>query len=253
MFLYILNMHKENMIKIGIATGVERIKQHLKTYNNLIDLEESFIITSKDDSTIKILEKQLLEDYCEFKVVSNKFKGLDGSTELRDIKILDSVLKDIEYKAKKFKIKEIDIKKGISINLHKKIAVKRKRRLSYKFIDQGYSAVINNFINKLNNNKEKIRDFKMVRYEATMLTKFTITFTEDVDWWRELEVMTTSYHHDSLSNICVIHFTVKHDTNKIDLLFDFKFLRDAPQGTLEHEEMCLYNAVINYAKLNNIV
>nr|KEH99698.1 hypothetical protein Z952_p0020 [Clostridium botulinum C/D str. BKT75002]KEI05176.1 hypothetical protein Z954_0020 [Clostridium botulinum C/D str. BKT2873] len=84
-------MNKENMIKIGIATGVERIKQHLRTYEELIDLDGSFIITAKDDNTIRILEKQLLEDYCEFEIISNKFKGLDGSTELRKIEILDNL------------------------------------------------------------------------------------------------------------------------------------------------------------------
>ncbi|EES90311.1 conserved hypothetical protein, partial [Clostridium phage D-1873] len=63
MFLYILNMDKEKMIKIGIATSIERIKQHLRTYNNLIDLEESYIVRAKDDNTIRILERQFLNDY----------------------------------------------------------------------------------------------------------------------------------------------------------------------------------------------
>ncbi|MCD3297383.1 hypothetical protein G8T67_11270, partial [Clostridium botulinum C/D] len=149
MFLYILNMNKENMIKIGIATGVERIKQHLRTYEELIDLDGSFIITAKDDNTIRILEKQLLEDYCEFEIISNKFKGLDGSTELRKIEILDNLLDDIQYKSNKFPYKNIQIKKGIVISINKHKQLQKVKRRTSKLIS----------IEKHENNKIIIKEF----------------------------------------------------------------------------------------------
>ncbi|WP_039230498.1 hypothetical protein [Clostridium haemolyticum] len=134
MFLYILNMDKEKMIKIGIATSIERIKQHLRTYNNLIDLEESYIVTAKDDNTIRMLERQFLNDYKEFAIDNIKFSNLDGATELRRIEILKDILEDIQYKSNKLKLKDIKIKKGIIIEN------KTQSRSN----------------NKVNNNKKKI-------------------------------------------------------------------------------------------------
>ncbi|WP_039260068.1 hypothetical protein, partial [Clostridium botulinum] len=115
MFLYILNMDKEKMIKIGIATGIERIKQHLRTYNGLIDLKESYVVTAKEDNTIRMLERQFLNDYKEFAIDNIKFSNLDGATELRKIQILTDILDDIQYKSSKLKLKDIKIKKGIII------------------------------------------------------------------------------------------------------------------------------------------
>nr|KEH96435.1 hypothetical protein Z953_p0007 [Clostridium botulinum D str. 16868] len=78
-------MDKEKMIKIGIATGIERVKQHLRTYNGLIDLKESYVVTAKEDNTIRMLERQFLNDYKEFAIDNIKFSNLDVVTELRKI------------------------------------------------------------------------------------------------------------------------------------------------------------------------
>lgn len=118
MFLYILNMNKVNMFKIGIASNINRIKQHLNTYNGSINLKESYIVNAKNDKTIKDLERQLLNDYTEYKITNNKYEHLDGASELRNISILDNVLEDIQYKANKLIHKEIKMTKGVIIKDH---------------------------------------------------------------------------------------------------------------------------------------
>lgn len=113
MFLYLLNMEKANMFKVGIATNFSRIKQHLNTYKDLIDLKKSYMINAKDNSTIILFEKQILEDYKEYKITEKLFKNKDGYTELLKINVLDSVLEDINYKKDKFPNKKIKIVKNI--------------------------------------------------------------------------------------------------------------------------------------------
>lgn len=112
MFLYVLKIPRYKAIKIGIATSPNRIKQHINTYEE-IDLKGSYIVKAKSDSTIKYLEKQLLEDYYEFKINNKELKNKDGYTELRDISILNNIIEDIEYKSKRFNDKKIQIEKGI--------------------------------------------------------------------------------------------------------------------------------------------
>lgn len=112
MFLYILNIPKFDAIKIGIASSYNRIRQHMNTYKG-INLKESYIVKAKSDSTIKYLEKQLLEDYYEFKINNKELKNKDGYTELRDVSILNNIIEDIEYKSERFDDKKIQIEKGI--------------------------------------------------------------------------------------------------------------------------------------------
>ena len=119
MFLYLLNMEKSDMFKVGIATDFSRIKQHMSTYKGLINLKKSYIINAKEDSTIKLFEKQILEDYKDFKIDEEIFEGKDGHTELLDIKVLDDVLDDVKYKKNKFSSKEIQIIKNIIIKNEK--------------------------------------------------------------------------------------------------------------------------------------
>lgn len=114
MFLYILKLPKYNCIKIGVAKSHARIKQHINTYGG-IDLDESYIVHAISDDTIRHLEKQLLEDYVDRKIVVDKLMHKDGYTELRSKDILEDIVKDIGDKSIKFENKGITIKKGIYI------------------------------------------------------------------------------------------------------------------------------------------
>ncbi|MCD3252386.1 hypothetical protein [Clostridium botulinum] len=258
MFLYILNMNKENMIKIGIATGVERIKQHLRTYEELIDLDGSFIITAKDDNTIRILEKQLLEDYCEFEIISNKFKGLDGSTELRKIEILDNLLDDIQYKSNKFPYKNIQIKKGIVISINKHKHLQKVKRRTSKLISiekhENDKIIITEFINNLINDKNNINSFTILTPSIGSAEKIQIIFNEDCDWWIPIEKLTSSYNRNNSECICIINFRVRYfkDKKRLILYFNIKNLEQTSELTLEKDIKTLYENIIKITKECNI-
>lgn len=111
MFLYLLKFKNKELMKIGIAKNYGRIETLKNVYNDIaIDFDNSKIVTAKNKRDIVVLEKQLLQDYCDH-LICNDFVGRDGHTELRDVSIFDLVVRDIEEKAFKFPSKEFTIQK----------------------------------------------------------------------------------------------------------------------------------------------
>lgn len=187
MFLYVLKIPRYKAIKIGIATSQNRIKQHINTYEE-IDLKESYIIKAKLDSTIKQLEKQLLEDYCDFQIEDKELKNKDGYTELRNICVIDDLIEDIEHKSNRFKDKEIEIIKGVNIKKQKERKEnnkeyenliskqnKQNENLLNLFIEYIKSIKIN--ILKINKNNEFIKEmwFKFEENEKDKINNIFIS------------------------------------------------------------------------------
>ncbi|EQC1535498.1 hypothetical protein ACY1J9_001329 [Clostridium botulinum] len=187
MFLYVLKIPRYNAIKIGIATSQNRIKQHINTYEE-IDLKESYIIKAKLNSTIKQLEKQLLEDYCDFQINDKELRNKDGYTELRNICIVNDLIEDIEYKSKRFKDKEIEVIKGVDVKKQKERKEndkehealiskqnKQNENLLNQFIDYIKSIKINIF--KINKNNELINElwFKFEEKEKDKINNIFIS------------------------------------------------------------------------------
>lgn len=115
MFLYILKLSKYNCIKIGVASNNNRIVKHIENYKD-VDLGNSYKVTSSDENTLKILEKQILNDYIDFSKYIPSLYQVDGYTEIRDICILEDLISDIKYKKNRFPKKELKIIKGIRID-----------------------------------------------------------------------------------------------------------------------------------------
>lgn len=184
MFLYVLSIPRYKAIKIGIATNHNRIKQHLNTYKE-INLKESYIIKAKLNSTIKQLEKQLLEDYCDFKIDNEELKNRDGYTELRNINILNNVIEDIKYKSKRFEDKGIEIAKGIKT---KKSLVKKNNNKLNEETDAIIKDYNLNNINKFCNYVTKYSAF-IVSYKYFYNQISNIIFKIPKNKFKEIEMI----------------------------------------------------------------
>lgn len=157
LYLYILKFKKMNIIKIGIAKNFNRIRQHQSTYGDIIvDLQESYRVTAKNKADIKLLEKQLLEDYNEYKVNVSRLNMRDGYTELREDMVLKMILEDITYKAQRFPNKSIKIEKGISIPKQKTNMIKKDwKAISQKTQDENKTR-IDNWLTRIKKHKANI-------------------------------------------------------------------------------------------------
>lgn len=165
MFLYILKITKYNCIKIGIASSVNRIYSHLRTYEE-IDLKKSYVVFAKEDRTIRQLEKQILNDYYEYKIFNEELKKKDGYSELRTDETIKDILQDIKYKANKLKNKEIKLVKGIDLNSFEKPKYKTIQNETRKYVDLTQNAIHNEnsfaeFIDLIDRNKDMIIEYSM--------------------------------------------------------------------------------------------
>lgn len=217
MFLYVLKIPRYKAIKIGIATSQNRIKQHINTYEE-INLKESYIIKAKLDNTIKQLEKQLLEDYCDFKIEDKELKNKDGYTELRDIGILNNIIEDIQYKSKRFKDKEIEIIKGVKT---KKSLVKRDNdKLNEKadVIIKDYNLnSVTKFCNYITKYSEFIIDYKYFYNQIS-----NIIFKIPKNKFKELEMISFKLPTGGCSLTTTISIKEENDfiIEKIKLYYD---------------------------------
>jgi hypothetical protein len=189
MFLYILKLPKYNCIKIGVAKNYSRIKQHLNTYEE-INLEESYVVHATNGDTIRQLEKQLLEDYIEYKIENERLMDKDGYTELRKEEILNDVLEDIRYKANKFQNKGINIIEGIEVKKDEKKKKETNIKTTKKYIQKSLSKRENlvkdidisnrNFIYKENNYMipETMIFYPMFRCEYKNIPYFEYKFLD---------------------------------------------------------------------------
>lgn len=99
-YLYILPFKDKNHFKIGISSkNYTRIKHLDKLYS--VNLDKSLIITAGKNSTIKILETELLTIFPKADI----YKNTEGRTEIRDIKYLNECIDYIKQKHKNLKIK----------------------------------------------------------------------------------------------------------------------------------------------------
>lgn len=160
MFLYILDIAKYNCIKIGIASSIARVESHIRTYEE-IDLENSYIVNAKDDRTIRQLEKQLLNDYFEYKIINKDLEDKDGYSELRERHIIDDALEDINYKANKFNNKEIEIIKGIRLDKYEKPVYTNISSITKQYLNDENNSINNEnvvakLVDFLSRNKDNI-------------------------------------------------------------------------------------------------
>lgn len=94
--LYLLPLKNKLAFKIGITNhhDLRRISLLARKYD--INLDESYVISSKTNRTCIILEKQLLSDYSNFKY----FDSIHGSIEFIEYRKLNDVINDIRFKAR---------------------------------------------------------------------------------------------------------------------------------------------------------
>lgn len=97
--LYVLRFTNPDMMKIGIASSMARIISLKRTYKEFtLDLSRSLIFESHDEKVIKRLENQLLYDTAEYRLEDESIKGCDGYTEIRDVKVWNTVVEEIHRK-----------------------------------------------------------------------------------------------------------------------------------------------------------
>ncbi len=200
MILYILKFEEIKAIKIGIATTTQRIYNLKKIYENIeANLEESYIVSTNNKSDIKLLEKQLLGDYCDHKYMDELINGLDGHTEFLNINILEKLIEDIEYKSERFPEKNIQIKKGIQIcnnlktlNLNPKIKTNKKVNL---YPEETKVDVHSSYLTILSKYKNEIVEINYDKYQCLYLKISNI----DIDEWSMLRSMPLPAYLSKLS------------------------------------------------------
>lgn len=116
-FLYILRFKNEPIIKVGISSNNDfsRVRQLARVYD--IDLQASLVVRSTNERTIKAFEDTIKTDYSTFGIdeqYQQKYQGLDGHTELRHLRALDSIMEDIQHKQRKEWL-NIEVTHGIKI------------------------------------------------------------------------------------------------------------------------------------------
>ncbi len=113
--LYVLKLKDSSAFKVGITNSInfdipDRVKNLHKIYN--FDLTESYLIEMKSEKLCRTLEKQLHNDYKEFRHIFES--KTDGHTEFLKIDCFEDVLIDIKHK-ERLKHLGIVISKGIEI------------------------------------------------------------------------------------------------------------------------------------------
>lgn len=218
MFLYILQLTKYNCIKIGVAKNHNRIKQHIKTYGE-IGLEDSYIIHAMNGDTIRQLEKQLLEDYVDYKITNKNLMCKDGYTELREVIILNDVLRDIEYKSKKFENKEIKVIKGIE--------------LSNKTHDLKKEIINNETIQKITEETINIDELLLFRSKLSLVQNniIDILVSDIVIGVNEYELNISDYASMLNTDTSNIYRDIKKSIMEYNLSNDTILLRD---GTIRY-------------------
>lgn len=199
MFLYLLKFQKREVMKIGIAKNIKRIEHLRNVYNDLIlDIENSKMVIGNNDSDIKLLEKQLLQDYCDFLVLDD-LSGRDGYTELRNGEIFDLVIRDVNDKITKFPSKKLELLDLIIPDKLPKTTIKKDPEASRKIATENlkndrldsreYSLISIKFFEK---NKYNIIDvkfdnhgfieFKFINQDLNMDFKYlNVTFPTNCD------------------------------------------------------------------------
>lgn len=113
--LYILKFKNDaNFFKIGITTNLlNRINQIDNAVENDIDFDNSLVYTSKKDSDIRLLEKNLLRITEPYKMEVFLRSKIIGKTEFREIGclniVLDFIALQVDYGVEFKKFESIDI------------------------------------------------------------------------------------------------------------------------------------------------
>ena len=123
--LYVLKFRDLPLIKIGKSKSLgRRINRFRKIYGEEFDLLHSYAVGCHSAAKIHALENELLANTIEFGMPEeylDKFKNLDGSTEIRNESCLQLVLKLIRSKVRitgEFLIyTSISLEKNINSNL----------------------------------------------------------------------------------------------------------------------------------------
>lgn len=157
MYLYILKFKHKNLLKIGISEKEDysRIIDNSKTLEDPFDLESSVIVKAKRERTIKVLEKQLLDDTFDFipdEREQKLFVGKDGKTEIRNADCFDDLIEDINYKINKRKDSGLSINIGIKLE---SVALKKRSP-----------------INRINHTNQTTEDFLELNSTLELIKKF---------------------------------------------------------------------------------
>lgn len=101
-YLYLLPFKNDKYFKIGISSSND---DRIKTLNSLykLDYKKALIVKAKKSSTIKILERELLDTFDE-RITEERYKDKDGCTEIRCLSVFNDVLETIKLKNEKLEI-----------------------------------------------------------------------------------------------------------------------------------------------------
>jgi len=180
-YLYLLPFKDKKYFKIGISkNNFNRVYTHNRNYN--IDFNKSLIITSVKKSAISILEKELLTIFEPVDI--EKFKNVDGYTEIRNIKYFNECLSIIKTKHPNLGLKIIKFNK-FNKNKPKKI---HKIKQSLNIVEIKYNIEINekkikefrdyffNFYDKYKNNIINIEN----KYKDNFIINFDLIFDKNL-------------------------------------------------------------------------
>ncbi len=113
MQLYILQFKDVEIIKIGISKSPKDRINSLGA-SDKIDWNNSYLVDSSNERSIKRLERQLHGDFEEFRMDNTTEHVKSGNTEIFKSECLQEVLKEIEHKIGFHPCLQLSLKKGIN-------------------------------------------------------------------------------------------------------------------------------------------
>lgn len=244
MYLYIIKFKNMDLIKIGLSSSDMRITQLMRAYKDIaVDLDSSFKVTAKFEYDLKMLEKQLLNDYIEYKIEDEQFNKRIGYKELRKGIILNSVLDDINYKAKKFPNKEFKLHKGIKLESSKTWEEKNKE------IRENNNKVKENYLTFLKVHKDNISEITIRNNGAKV--KFCNVNTIDAEKKYRAIGMSLSFSSDY--NICSFSVSsAKYYVKSQELIFDLEWQLDLADVEILNWFLKDFFKPIYYINLDNV-
>lgn len=125
MQLYILQFKTDRILKIGISCSPQDRITSLGA-SRVVDWDNSYVVDSPKEKSIKRLERQLHGDFEEYR---QEYQGMkSGNTEIFKSECLDDVLKEIKHKIEFHPGLNLVLKKGII----KPISTPRPKAAKYK-------------------------------------------------------------------------------------------------------------------------
>ena len=180
-FLYLIPFQDNKHFKIGISSFNNfRILNHNKNFK--IDYSNSIIYTAEKQSILDIIEKELL---IIFPQCEHPYQGVDGSTEVRELKYLDESIAIINSKPsilgiKRHKYNDVFKQKPLEKD-KQRLALQRAEReakqAEIKIRDLEYPK---DFLETLKAHKMLFKGYTFDRHDSLALTFEAIFPLEDI-------------------------------------------------------------------------